>query len=95
MQIKFENIKDKCPICEKNMKVYIGNTVMESQSCSNKCYQMIKGLYGTINCWIFEEHYCIKPYYDDRKKEIIKKQIENSILFYKENDRYLSKILGV
>lgn len=43
MQIKFENIKDKCPICEKNMKVYIGNTVMESQSCSNKCYQMIKG----------------------------------------------------
>ncbi|MDF2534367.1 MAG: hypothetical protein K0R18_524 [Bacillales bacterium] len=84
----------KCPICDdKLMDKFFGD-----RTCKNSCYSVesVDG-YGDFNFRVFSNYFrigiCTTIEEADKNQETFK-LIEQAILYYKENDRYVGEILG-
>ncbi|MDF2534351.1 MAG: hypothetical protein K0R18_508 [Bacillales bacterium] len=93
----------KCPICKsKLLSTYScrfkPGTLVPS-FCINKCYGSVsmrsygKKIYSQIDFFIFNKKYSLKTIYSRKKKKAVKKEIIKQIQYWKENDRYLIKIM--
>lgn len=95
----------ECPICEMKMEsiienyycMYEGNSKRFKLCCKNKCYVKIDNCYeGTIvkenePRWeIFGRDFYV---FDDNRREKQIKEIYNEIAYWKNNDRYLMKVM--
>lgn len=89
--------QETCPICSQEL-VVLGNNIIDSFACDNKCYSLqiykignkVNKIGNKVNrIIIFESVY---DFGNIESKEIIR-QIENKINYWKENDRYLIEIL--
>lgn len=80
----------KCPICDSEMKVEYCDTFYDNDYyCRNKCYQIEifshdKQQHDVV---LFDVEYIEIENFDDKEK--VKKRIQ----YWKENDRYLMKLL--
>lgn len=79
---------NKCPICDGELIIILNNC-----HCKNNCYsrtnslnKMNETIFGKTFVFDFEEH-------SERWKEV-EKDLNNELIYWKENDRYLAKILG-
>lgn len=86
----------KCPICQSEMSEQLG--LMIATYCENRCYvfqNMIFTFKSNIYCfYIFDKH--VGDFEEDDIKEIeevLKNEISEEVEFWKENDRYVMKIL--
>ncbi|AEO93723.1 gp465 [Bacillus phage G] len=96
LQHKFDTIQcenNKCPVCNSEMIL----NFME-QSCSNKCYS-ISPLFGKytiqFDAKLFtDQPFEIYPYMKMKDKIKVINELYDSINYWKEDDKYLIKILS-
>lgn len=83
----------KCPICEKEL---ITDEHKFKIKCQNKCYGAILYYPDVDKFFIFEKEFDVGWTEEFSDKDIINKQkkaIRDQIYYWKENDRYLMKIM--
>lgn len=86
-----ENI---CPICDSKM-------VEESSSnvyCKNTCYAIV-GTWGAVDIKVFGETFLfivreLEDELEDEKDLLESRKISELVRYWKENERYLIKIMG-
>lgn len=82
----------KCPICDNVLNV-TGDRDENEEVCKNKCYQNIFA-YGSNEVSIFNKEF----YYDYtfNKIEMVKinRKIKQEIEYWKNNERYLIRIMN-
>ncbi|MDF2534332.1 MAG: hypothetical protein K0R18_489 [Bacillales bacterium] len=88
-----------CPICGSKLHYNIysdeyGRTEESHEKCVNGCYSEDYA-YGTTKILIFGEEFY--EHYDFNKEQCfdVSNKIEDTIKYWKENDRYLTKILTI
>lgn len=88
---------EDCPICGSKMNCYEDLDYIEYK-CKNSCFS-ISNLYENCDTiTIFndrEDYWHIDKNYSFKIKELMYKHIEKKIEYWKENNRYLLKILEV
>lgn len=95
--MKYFPLKE-CLICGSEMKYHEVDMFCDGFKCKNNCLSVSEIFEGTEAVGIFND---IKDYWQidknlrDENKELIYKQIEERINYWKESDRYLLKILEV
>ncbi|MDF2534330.1 MAG: hypothetical protein K0R18_487 [Bacillales bacterium] len=84
--------KEICPICGSKMQTK--ESYLYRICCKNKCYEYVYwlGEPEVHTFLIFEE--MVRCHYDEYKKET-EIAVKEKINFWKENDRYLVKIMNV
>ena len=83
---------DKCPICESKLQYKNKTYPFEDKFCINGCYAIKQYWEMLYEIYIFNEHY-FKISNDIENQDEIIKEIEKLIAYWRENDRYLAKIL--
>lgn len=79
----------KCPICEQSLRV------MQKRiwyRCENKCYYLYRGK-DRDRIRIFDDVFSIKHNFEKPERRNVKALILKQINYWKENDRYLIRIL--
>lgn len=80
-----------CPICDSTM-TFFGDDADNHSRCGNKCYCK-EFHYGYTKIVIFNKEFFANYTYSSEKWEKFNKEILEEIDFWKENEKYLVKIL--
>jgi len=86
---------DNCPICGKELENNDENGVKRFQ-CSHKCYELMEGKIRRKLCIISvfsNKTSFLQDNYSDLDKQRLENEVIRNINYWKENDRYLMKIL--
>lgn len=83
-----------CPLCENELIKEENGQFSILYRCRNHCYQFYYHL-GITGHIVLGEEFKILCIPDQRYLEKESKEIMDKIAYWKENDRYLAKILGV
>lgn len=77
----------RCPICESSLLVY-GDKQQFILRCHNTCFKF-EYLYGDCYCYIFGRQFSQL----DLNTPVIPNGVSEEVLYWKDNYRYLPKIL--
>lgn len=86
-----------CPICGKEL-IKDTDLSYEVFSCLNRCYLIVHGRekykYGEYtNIYIFGYAARIWEDFSDKMKRLLEDKVRKKIVYWRENDRYLMKLL--